>query len=402
MEDNRKPTVLFVDDEPNILQGLQRMLRSERDTLDMQFAGGSVEALTILENTQFDMIVTDMRMPVMNGAELLDEIRIRYPATIRIALSGHTDQEFIFQAVRSTHQFLAKPCDAQLLKDTLNSCLHLRDLVESQSLRSVICSIQSIPSMPSAFDALQDALQWGESSVARIGKIVASDMGMSAKCMQLVNSAFFGTPQGACTAEQAVIQLGVEALRELYRSPEVCSLFPIDLNDNLALEEMWAHSMLTGMIGRRIAEFEELPPREVDATFVAAFLHDVGKLILASEQPAVYDTLPDWSGEAARNMESIVLGASHESVGAYLLGLWGFDHEIVEAVAFHHRPRCSTMGHSKPLTIVHAANVISHENSTVTKTADIDMDYVTSAGMSGHYDDWHRLAADIMMNGVYR
>src|SRR6185436_12015998 len=101
MTDTPTPTIkriLFVDDESKILEGLQRMLRPMRDTWEMQFAEGSEAALADLKEQQFDVVVTDMRMPGMNGAQLLSEVRHEYPHIVRIVLSGHSDQELILSS----------------------------------------------------------------------------------------------------------------------------------------------------------------------------------------------------------------------------------------------------------------------------------------------------------------
>jgi putative nucleotidyltransferase with HDIG domain len=397
-----KPTVLFVDDEPNILQALQRMMRTERDTLDMSFAGGSVEALAALEQTQFDVIVTDMRMPVMNGAELLDEVRLRFPQTVRIVLSGHTDREYVFEAVRSTHQYLAKPCDPAMLKETIHRSLSMRSLITNDSLKQTISRCQAVPSQQSSLEAFEDVLLWGTGGVSRLGRIVSADMGLSAKCLQLVSSAFFGTPRGACAPEQAVILLGTETLKQLYAINDVFTPFPSNRLCHLEIDELWAHGMLTARIARRIAEHENMSATQVDATFVAAFLHDMGKLILAAEDPNAYDSLPDWSGPISRSMEQDLFGASHDIVGAYLLSLWGFSPEIIEAVAWHHSPRKSSLSHAMPLVILHAANHIAHQSDETDRMDTIDIDYLRQAGVASHLPCWRETAAEILMDGVYR
>src|ERR1700751_643330 len=103
--------VLFVDDEAMVLSGLQRSLRPMRNEWEMAFVNSGAEALQLMEHEPFDIIVTDMRMPVMNGAQLLEEVKRRFPQCFRIILSGQADQETIMRAVDPTHQYLSKPCD---------------------------------------------------------------------------------------------------------------------------------------------------------------------------------------------------------------------------------------------------------------------------------------------------
>ncbi|MBC8317540.1 MAG: response regulator [Desulfobulbaceae bacterium] len=125
-----KKRILFVDDEPNILVGLRRMLRSLRKEIDMEFAESGKEALQVMSKASFDVVVSDMRMPGMDGAELLTEVRRLYPDTIRIILSGYAAAEAIMRTETIVHQFLHKPCEPQNIKDTLlRSCqLHMPTL----------------------------------------------------------------------------------------------------------------------------------------------------------------------------------------------------------------------------------------------------------------------------------
>jgi len=113
-----KKRVLFVDDEPRILDGRRRMLRSMRHEWKMSFAETGQEALAILANQPFDVVVVDMRMPGMDGVQLLSEVRKRHQI-IRIVLSGTADREAILRAVGLAHQYLSKPCDAETLKSVL-------------------------------------------------------------------------------------------------------------------------------------------------------------------------------------------------------------------------------------------------------------------------------------------
>ena len=138
-----KKRILFVDDEPMILQGLQRMLRPLRDEWDMVFVDGGEKALAAMAESTFDVVVTDMRMPVMNGAQLLTEIRKRHPSTVRLILSGHADKDLVSQCLGVAHQYISKPCDPEQLKTTIRSaCLlggnRITDAVKArQAARSI-------------------------------------------------------------------------------------------------------------------------------------------------------------------------------------------------------------------------------------------------------------------------
>jgi len=190
-----KKQILFVDDQPEILSSLRRMLRPMRHQWDMQFVGGGKEALEVLAKVPHDVIVSDMRMPEMDGITLLTKVQKRYPAVVRIALSGQCDREVVLRSTGATHQFLTKPCDADTLKAVVDRSCVLRDTLSDLELRELVSGIASLPSLPSLYIEIIEELRSPNSSLADIGKIISKDIGMTSKLMQLVNSAFFGVPQ---------------------------------------------------------------------------------------------------------------------------------------------------------------------------------------------------------------
>ena len=105
-----KTRILFVDDEPLVLQGLQRMLRPMRNEWEMAFVESGRRALEEMATLPFQVVVSDMRMPGMNGAQFLSHVQELYPRTVRLILSGHADKDLIMKCVGTAHQFLAKPC----------------------------------------------------------------------------------------------------------------------------------------------------------------------------------------------------------------------------------------------------------------------------------------------------
>ncbi len=136
--------ILFVDDEPLVLQGLQRMLRTMRNEWDMAFAEGGEAGLALLAEAPFDVVVSDMRMPGMNGAQFLREVMRLYPTTVRLVLSGHADKDLVSQCVGVAHQYLNKPCDADTLKSTIQNALFLGNELASNDVKKIIGSIDTL------------------------------------------------------------------------------------------------------------------------------------------------------------------------------------------------------------------------------------------------------------------
>ncbi|MFW6055270.1 MAG: response regulator, partial [Thermodesulfobacteriota bacterium] len=168
-----KKSILFVDDEPNILKGLQRMLRSMRREWDMRFAESGPEALEIMEQEPFDVLVSDMRMPGMDGVQLLEEVRKKYPETVRIVLSGHSDSQMTMKAVRVAHQYISKPAEAEELKSKISRSCSLLSLLNSAPLVKVVSGLERLPTLPQVYQQVMEELQQEEPSIGKVGAVIA-------------------------------------------------------------------------------------------------------------------------------------------------------------------------------------------------------------------------------------
>jgi HD-like signal output (HDOD) protein/CheY-like chemotaxis protein len=392
--------ILFVDDEPKILDGLKRTLRSMRGEWAMAFAGGGQEALEMLDRASFDVVVSDMRMPGMDGARLLDEVRRRFPHIVRIILSGHCDQALIYNSITATHQFLAKPCEVEQLKAVIERACALRDTLATDSLRRLVGGMTTVPSIPALFAEITNAVESNTASLQAIGAIMAKDMGMTAKVLQLANSAYFGTRRSVSTVEQAVMFLGLDTIQTLVLSVHIFSLLPKEIAASFPIDCMWTESMESGRVARAIARAEGRSPLEVEQAYTAGVLHNVGTLVLAANLPdrvsavlakASTDGIPEWEAERSE------FGVSHAEVGAYLLGLWGLSDPIVEAVAYHHRPNDCVGGEGfRPLTAVHVAQALYQEATQRPghSSARIDAVYLDRLRMTDRLPLWRQLARE--------
>ena len=124
--------VICVDDEPRVLKGLRRMLGRE---FDVELAEGGAEALSMMRvGDRFDVIVSDMRMPAMSGAQLLAAARTEFPETVRILLTGQSDLEDAVSAVNEGNifRFLTKPCPPDVLLPALNDAVEHGRLIRAE------------------------------------------------------------------------------------------------------------------------------------------------------------------------------------------------------------------------------------------------------------------------------
>lgn len=383
-----KKSVLFVDDETNILDGLRRMLISMKSEWDMNFVNSGPAAMDFLSKKHVDIIVTDMRMPEMDGVELLTHVQAKFPSVIRIILSGHSDKTMIMKSVKLAHQFLTKPCPAEKIKETINSAYSMHKILKNDDVKSMVSRIDSLPSLPDTYLKVVDEMNSEDCSVAKVGALISSDVGMSANVLKLVNSSFFGFTNHISSPMQAVSLLGLDVVKGVLLTSHLFHSFKDENTRNFSLEKMMSHSILVARIAKAIALHCKMDRKTVDDCFIAGILHDIGKLIMLANFKVTYNVIIDNSKQENKSLwvsEKDILGVTHSEIGAYLLGLWGMPNGIVEAVALHHTPNLSISDSISPLTAVHLANVFEHRHVVLHEHYDehnLDEEYIARTGLT--------------------
>lgn len=391
-------TILFVDDEPSVLQGLERALRPMREKWEMHFVDAGVAALDACTRHDFDVVVSDMRMPGMDGAQLLSEIKRLYPDTIRLILSGHSDSQMILQTLGATHQFLTKPCDPRTLQTAVERASALKNLLANPKLTKLVSGMDNIPAMPEVYRQIVAVLKKNDASLADIGAVIANDIGMTTNILKLVNSAFFGLTQPISSIERAVSFLGMGTITALVLGEGVFSEFDSQqMAADFDARALRQHSMRAAALAKSIATHEKLDGMTIDDAFLAGVIHDVGKLVLATEMPEEYGEVIRRVGNQAAYSDAVereLMGATHAEVGAYLIALWGFPDTIVEAVAYHEDPGLCVNTDFSVLTITHSAvRLATHPDADPADPAlNIDADYLEAVAVMDKWPDWQELA----------
>ncbi|ANM31107.1 hypothetical protein ABI59_18285 [Acidobacteria bacterium Mor1] len=364
-----KKSILFVDDEREILDGLQLRLRRQRRVWDMTFAHGSDTGIELLENRRFDVVVTDVQMPGRSGVAVLDTARKHSPSTARIALSGQVDDLKLLKLTPLAHRFISKPCPADKLRETLEAVIGLTERIGNPRILELIGAVDSLPTRPSIHQKLVAAVQRIDGDAAVLAEIVRQDMGLATKVLQIANSAYFGSQVPVVRLESAVAHIGVESLAYLsltlgmFRAFEPSAKLP-----DLSADDLFRHSLLCAGIAREIVGSDVDPENVVNA----ALVHDCGKLLLACRAEDAYrEVLAQAGDRPLEQVEREVLGVDHADVGGFLLHLWGLPAEVVETVAAHHTPPESCLL-SEPQCAIYVANRLAHH--VVEQTPDRDLE----------------------------
>jgi putative nucleotidyltransferase with HDIG domain len=387
--------ILFVDDETSILEGLKRMLRPMRSEWEMSFEPGAEAALALLETQPCDVIISDMRMPGMDGAALLEVVREKYPNILRIILSGYTELQASLRAVPVAHQFLLKPCDPETLRSGIARAGGLGKAIDSRMLTSLVGALRDLPSLPKVFAELKAALANSKTSIDQVARIVERDIAISAKILQLVNSAFFGVARTVTDVRTAVSCLGLSVLQDVVLTLSVFRTFAAnEYVSETEVQDLHNHAELTARIVNGIAQHTHMDP----AVSLAALLHDVGKLVIAERVPAHFARAVAQAKDEAKplyQVEEELIQISHAEVGAYLLSLWGLPATVVEAVAHHHHPRRVQHSGMDMILVVYVANILALERESLVKgiaSPELDMELLEENDMVALLPEWRRIA----------
>jgi HD-like signal output (HDOD) protein len=306
-----------------------------RGTWDMHFVEGGDEALAFMNERHVDVVVSDMRMPGMDGAELLGKVRTISPSTARIILSGYAEEEAVFRSTRVAHQFLSKPCDLDELRNTIEEIRGCMESVEPEAIRDLIGQLEQLPALGDVYDELVDAMDRDNSSNEALGRIVSKDVALTAELLRLINSAFFGLSRQVESVAQAIGFLGVDVVRAIVAGH---SLFSGAGGGVVDVDEVASRSQGVAALARTVFRMEGGTASEAAEAYLAGMLHQVGVLVL-SVLPGVdkADLTAVLASEDVTN-ERLAIGADRFAVGGYLLGFWGFSPGIVSAITSQAEP----------------------------------------------------------------
>jgi len=389
--------ILFVADNINVLDGIRRMLHADRKIWELEFVLSGEAALQSCEAGRFDVVVSDMRMPGMDGATLLGHVRDRYPETARIALSGYSDEALTARSLSVVHRFLVKPCNVSELRTTIERMCTLQELLNKPDIRRIIGTVGELPSLSSTYVHLTRVIKDPNASIAKVATIIEQDVAMSAKVLHLVNSAFFGLARSVTNLSEAVSLLGMETTKSLVLVTDAFKAFVPDKRvPQSTYESLERHAQEVACIASALP----LEREERDVAVIAALLHDIGRLFMASKMPEEFCYVQARTASGACKLfeaEEELLGTSHAEIGAYLLGLWGIPNVVVEAIAHHHRPTRIPHTAFDSTMAVYVAELFASENDVkstglrVSELDESDRDCLESLGILSRYKEFSEL-----------
>ncbi|WP_319765161.1 response regulator [Maridesulfovibrio sp.] len=399
----RSKNILFIDADKSQLDYLEENLETMKQRWNIRFASTSEEAMDQLRTCPFDVIASDFCVEGFEGYELLDEIKNRQPGSIRFIISKTINSENCLQYIGYAHQFITKPYAGSELITKIKKSLRLKSILLNERAAKGIASIQDLPSLPNLYMTLEQELQKEDVVISDIGKLIAEDISMTAGLLKLVNSPFFGLYSKVTKPEQAATLLGLDNIKGLVLGIHLFSSAK-KVKIDFSIEELGKHCRYTALMARAIIKAENGSNKLAEHTFLAGFLHDIGKLVLATSYPEEYETILSIVRESdipIQEAEKDILGFTHAAVGAYLLAIWGFDEDIIEAIYCHHEPQLLGSTDLSPAVAIHVANSFDHELRVKDKEYAphlLSADWLEQNNFGPKLPEWLQICAEIMEN----
>lgn len=373
-------------------QGAARLFQSLPNNFEVSFCRSANEASNALDRGPVDMVFADLSAGPAAGIQFLQGVWARYPSIIRFLMGTRMDADQMVSCAMGGHQFLQKPLDIEAIQGVLQRADLMDRLLRDKSTQMVLSLIRTFPPRPKIYFEVMKEVQCPHGSVHAVGELVAKDLAISAKLLQLINSAAYSLSQQVTSPQDAVLLLGMQTTASLVLGIESLSATEHSKPIFFDMDRLWQHSQAVAYTARQIAELVTADEAVAHEAFTAGLLHDIGKVALALNLDAAYmRTLKVAAndGQPTHEVERRLLGASHAEAGAYLLGLWGMPASVIEAVASHHLPAKELGRHFSAKTAVHLANAL--ENAKPSLAADlmdspVDLGYHADNGLEPHLD----------------
>jgi HD-like signal output (HDOD) protein len=335
-----KKTIYIVDDQREVLETAVLVVGALMPEAEVTGFAHARPALAAVQAHPPDLILSDQLMPEMRGGELLEEVRLTAPGTLRIIMSGFVALDKL-TAITSAHQYVAKPFDALRLKEILRRSFAAQERLGNNGLKAVVTGLRSLPSLPQVQHSLLVELEDSRGASATIGQMVAQDAGLSAKVLQLANSPLFGRAYLVTNPVDAVVCLGTNMICAVVLAQTLFKHFQSSPKAALSLPRVWSHCWETAALAQGYGREQGLPRAACEEAFLAGLLHETGRLILIDNFPDQFQEACDAACEANSPLTPHlreVFKATPSQIAAYLLDLWGMPDNVVAALSHLDHP----------------------------------------------------------------
>lgn len=355
-----KTSILFVTTDEKLMSELIRNIVPIQDDYSIFFADNGERCLQILANNKIDFVFSSANIIMPTGANILNEIKRLFPEVIRFALVPNLDNQTVAQISQYVHQLVPPPYTKETIVERIQRTLHIQKILNNEKVVNLVKNTTTLPSLPEIYIQIEQETAKPDFSLIKIANLISKDPNLTAKILQIVNSAYFGLQKEVTNINFALSYLGVNVIKSLIFYIHLFSHFKITSENRKHLEKFWQHSLVVASNSYHLANKYLQEKYEIDSSYTAGVLHDVGKFILLNTYTYPQNIILLAEQKAIDNLEAEleIYECTHAEIGAYLLGLWGFPLHIVEAVAYHHQPSLLNKSKLNLATIIHLADFL--------------------------------------------
>lgn len=329
--------ILIVDDEAQILNALARLFMDS--DFEVVVARGGQEALELVEQEEFNLILCDMKMPYIDGYELLSIVKEISPKTVRIILSGYADEKVVFKALQKNiaRLYVFKPWKNEELVKLIESILETEEILTNKHLLEFINNIENLPVMKSNYQHMIDLIN-DDVDINTISGEIEKDISIAAKILNVANSAFYGSQTGS--VKQAVSYIGLQNTKNLIVSVAVTDVLDDRHHGGELISSIWRHAFLSNKLLVFLYE-KHLHKKIPEICSSAALFHNIGSVFFLKCFYLKYIEIlekerRDYIAIVGQEMDAF--GVTHNEAGAYLLEWWEFPFPVIETALYHHNP----------------------------------------------------------------
>ena len=322
--------LLFVDDEPRVLTGVENALLFAQADWEADFAPSGEQAIELMARHEYDVLVTDMKMPGVDGADVLSHAMENHPGIVRLALSGEVDPELAARGIPLCHEFVSKPCEPDELFRIIERVYGTAHTFETDEMPRILAAIDRLPSSPNLHLEVRAAID-REEGVDVIARLIETDLAIASSMVRTANSAFYGFRTPTDSVRDAVVRLGTQTVSGVVLNAELASW--VSTRNQPVVAALNARSAWMGGIVRKLVgkQHRQAP--------LAGLLRDVGVLALLTQYPnghQLLDAITAGDGSPDEATERAAFGVTHAEIGAFMLEMWNTDPVVTEVVRYHH------------------------------------------------------------------
>ena len=343
--------ILLIDNLESQLLDLKQEFHKSR--AKFAHVTGLHAAVSALSQHQFNIVVCAFEIDGNDGRVVLEMVAKKFPKTVRILIDNDESKS---QGI--AHYCFAQPIDSKTIISTISQLASNNQAITKDIIVKTIANIKTLPSPPKVYMQLNAILKESNTDSQKIAEIIQQDPALTAKVLQFSNNTFATSGKPMMNISDAITKMGIDTLCCIVMTAELFSYNP-KIKDFSILDEQ-LHSLATAKLAASMVKAE----LKQDA-MIAGLLHDLGKVVLfeVNEKSTELFFKHRMKDENNITLENKVFAIDHCHVGGYLLHMWGFSYQIIEAVILHHQPEKLLQKSFGVAQAVYLANILIHQQS---------------------------------------